>query len=47
MLKLNQAAALEGLGKPEAAADILRALVSDPKSTLATVSLAEVMLTRT
>jgi tetratricopeptide (TPR) repeat protein len=45
-LKLNQAAALEGLGKPDAAADILRALVSDPKSTLATVSLAKFMLTR-
>ena len=46
MLKLNQAAALKALGKPDAATEILRALVSDSRTTLATESLAKAMLTR-
>ena len=46
MLKLNQASTLQALGRPDAAAEIIRALVSDPGSTTATASLAKVMLTR-
>jgi len=46
MLKLNQAFALQALGKSDAATGILRALVSDPKSTLATVASANAALTR-
>jgi hypothetical protein len=46
MLRLNQAAALQALGKPDDAMDILRALVTDPNSTLAAVSLAKAMLIR-
>jgi hypothetical protein len=44
MLKLNKAEVLRGLGKQNEATEILRALVTDPKSTLATISLPKVLL---
>jgi len=44
MLKLNKAEALRALGKQNEATEILRAIVSDPKSTLATISWARVLL---
>jgi tetratricopeptide (TPR) repeat protein len=45
MLKLNQAATLQALGKRDAATEILQALVSDPKSTTSVRVLAKMTLT--
>lgn len=44
MLRLNKAEVLRGMGKQDEATEILRALINDPKSTRATVSLAKVFL---
>ena len=46
MLKLNKAEVPRSLGKPTEATEILRALLSDPKSTPATKSWAKVLLTK-
>ena len=46
LLKLNKAEVLRALGKQDEATEILRALVSDPMSTLAAVAWAKVLLDR-
>ena len=46
MLKLNKAEVLRALGKQDEATEILRAVVSDPKSTLAAIAWAKVLLDR-
>jgi len=44
MLKVNKAQVLRALGKQDEAREILRAVLSDPKSTVAAIALAKVFL---